>query len=448
MLSKFLNKLHYLFFLISLLIFIFTIYRSEVIHEGSIRYYYIQFYIISFLLLILGIIIFFLNENLKKNFFLFFSSIIISLYIVESFLLFTENFDLDFNKNKTYLYDKETGQEFDNRTEYDAFIQEREKNPNLKKKIGPNHYFDKFDIDIYPLSGISNSLTFYCRENGYFSYFNTDKYGFRNPNNVWDEKVINYLLVGDSFTLGACVNTPHDISSRLRHMGEKKSVLNLGYGGNGPLLSYAALREYMPQIKVKNVLFLFYEENELDDLKIELKHPILKKYFENKNFTQNLLSRQNEIDILNSLSIEKALISVKEQKIKRKKLHLSQALKFYRIRTLILSAINKEEVITPKKIPEFKKILKHYKEFTRENNSNFYFVYLPTYHRYNNNFENSIYDETLKILEELNINLIDVKKKFDDHPDPKSLFPFRSYAHYNVKGYKFVSDFIYKELNQ
>ena len=40
------------------------------------------------------------------------------------------------------------------------------------------------------------------------------------------------------------------------------------------------------------------------------------------------------------------------------------------------------------------------------------------------------------------------KKGFDDHPDPKSLFPFRSYAHYNVKGYKFVSDFIYKELNQ
>ena len=55
---------------------------------------------------------------------------------------------------------------------------------------------------------------------------------------------IEYLLVEDSFTHGACVNRPDDIASVLRKL-TNKTVLNLGYGGNGPLLQYAGLREYL-----------------------------------------------------------------------------------------------------------------------------------------------------------------------------------------------------------
>jgi hypothetical protein len=62
--------------------------------------------------------------------------------------------------------------------------------------------------------------------------------------NEWDKKEIEYLLVGDSFTHGACVNRPNDISSVLRNLSNK-SVLNLGMSGNGPLIEYATLREYL-----------------------------------------------------------------------------------------------------------------------------------------------------------------------------------------------------------
>ena len=47
-----------------------------------------------------------------------------------------------------------------------------------------------------------------------------------------EAKEVEYLLVGDSFTNGACVNRPDDISSILRELS-KKSVLNLGYSSNG-----------------------------------------------------------------------------------------------------------------------------------------------------------------------------------------------------------------------
>ena len=64
------------------------------------------------------------------------------------------------------------------------------------------------------------------------------------PDNQWDEREIEYLLVGDSFALGQCVNRPNDISSVLRTLSNK-SVLNLAYDGNGPLIEYATLREYL-----------------------------------------------------------------------------------------------------------------------------------------------------------------------------------------------------------
>ena len=60
--------------------------------------------------------------------------------------------------------------------------------------------------DLIPLSGISNIKTIDCNENGYFSFYNSDRYGFNNNDSVWDEKTIEYLLIGDSFTQGACVN--------------------------------------------------------------------------------------------------------------------------------------------------------------------------------------------------------------------------------------------------
>ena len=91
----------------------------------------------------------------------------------------------------------------------------------------------------------------------------------------------------DSFTHGACVNRPDDIASVLRKL-TNKTVLNLGYGGNGPLLQYAGLREYLNK-NVKNVLWFYYEGNDLDDLKnVGLKSKILRSYLENLNFLNKI----------------------------------------------------------------------------------------------------------------------------------------------------------------
>ena len=159
----------------------------------------------------------------------------------------------------------------------------------------PNYFINERH-SIFPLSGISNSETINCNENGYYSFYKSDRYGFNNPNAEWDKKEIEYLLIGDSFTHGACVNRPNDISSVLRTLSNK-AVLNLGMGSNGPLIEYATLREYF-DTNIKKVLWVYFEGNDLANLGFEKKNILLVNYLNNLNFTQNLKFKQNEIDDL------------------------------------------------------------------------------------------------------------------------------------------------------
>ena len=79
----------------------------------------------------------------------------------------------------------------------------------------------KKELKLFPLSGKSNSLTIFCNENGYFSIFDSDRYGFNNPDQEWNSNEIEYLIIGDSFAQGACVNRPYDIGSQLRTLSKK-----------------------------------------------------------------------------------------------------------------------------------------------------------------------------------------------------------------------------------
>ena len=95
-------------------------------------------------------------------------------------------------------------------------------------------------------------------------------------------------------------NRPNDISSVLRKLS-KKTVLNLGYDGNGPLIEYATLREYMSK-NVKSVIWFYYEENDLaaetNGLELELTNNYLAQYLNDRNFSQNLTNKQSEVNKL------------------------------------------------------------------------------------------------------------------------------------------------------
>ena len=179
---------------------------------------------------------------------------------------------------------------------FDVYQDLKEKNPNYTLTFSPKAYLRKemsggaiTGEALFTLGGISNSLTIHCKENGYFSIFNSDRYGFNNPDEEWDKKEIDFFLVGDSFVFGSCVNRPNDIGSVLRNLEQdKKTVLNLSYDGHGPLMQLASIIEYSKKLKIKNIFWFYYEGNDLKDLSLELKSKAFSKYYNNLKFTQNL----------------------------------------------------------------------------------------------------------------------------------------------------------------
>ena len=289
----------FLFF--SILLLAYVVYKSEFIYDGNQRSYYYIYYLISFLFLIFSFISFFLNHVFKEYLIISFITILTFLYCFEIFLTFNNKFE---------MYISKTGKEYDKRTKLEYYNDFLKINKNVKLVIHPFKYLN-LNSEIFPLSGISNSKTIVCNENGYYSTFESDRFGFNNPDSVWDNNQTKYLLIGDSFTLGECVNRPDDIASILR-MLSKENVRNIGYSGNGPLIELATLKEYLDD-GVEKILWI-YVDNDLIDLKNELKNPILRKYMQEPNFFQDLKNNQSQVNTLaeNLLHKEKKLITSKK----------------------------------------------------------------------------------------------------------------------------------------
>ena len=71
---------------LSLALFLYIFYKSEIVFSGDRFTYYVTYYLISFLFFIFSIFIFLINNELRIRFILVFFSIIFSIYCIEFFL--------------------------------------------------------------------------------------------------------------------------------------------------------------------------------------------------------------------------------------------------------------------------------------------------------------------------------------------------------------------------
>ena len=444
------KKIISLFILILILTLFYVLYRDFVFFDGQRNYNHIYYILVgAIFLLIIG---FNFNENIRKNSILIVLSILIALYSIEIFI-FT-NLKIKLSK---YL---ESG--FDKRTRYEAYIDMRKENKNIYPAVFPSNFIYKQisnKTELVPFGNISNKEILWCNENGYYTVHNSDQYGFRNPDNgVWQQNIIEYTLIGDSYTEGACVNDQDTIAGNLSVFSKKK-VLNLGRGGNGPLSKLAILYEYSKLKNGSKVIWFYYEGNDIKDMIEEKNSEILNKYFDNKNYRQNLKSKQKIIDQL--------LIEYTEEKIKTKKNEIDHALgeyspfnviKLYNLRYYFFNIIKNLLTKNNNKFNSndfelYLDIVKKAKDFSNENNAKFYLVYLPSYNRYAENYNLNNYmnkDTLLKLLKKNHINIIDIDSLvFNKEKDVFSLFPLRKSGHYNEKGYQKVAEAImeYFKLN-
>ena len=373
-------------------------------------------------------------------------ALLISLYSFETYL----NINLvNFNQyQKIKAYEKKTNKKYDKREKITIYKELKIKNSNISLTVPPSNYTEYPNKNLYPLSGRSNSKTIICNENGYYSIIESDRYGFNNPDKEWNQNEIEYFLTGDSFTFGSCLNRPHDLGSVLRNLSGK-SVLNLGHEGNGPLIEYAVLREYL-NTNVKNVLWIYYEDNDLYDLQLSLKSKLLNNYLLDKNFKQNLKERQNEINKLNNDRVEETINHIESRYKRNTILRFIRLDKTKKIFQKILSPPKKKKFNNDVFI-RFKKILNFAKKLTEDNGANFYFIYLPSYlgtTEENLDKDMNQRSEVLSTVNELDIDLIDIKKIIlEKKINYQELFACET-CHYTIEGYNLIAHMIYKKILQ
>jgi len=371
-------------------------------------------------------------------------STIAGLYL---FIIFQKGKEILIFKYKKDTFFLENKKPFDDREKKEVYLDLKKTYPKIKPYVQPFDHENKF----HTLSGISNSKTIMCNDNGYYSIYDSDRYGFNNPDSEWDNLIADTILIGDSATQGACVNRPFDIASVLRSLS-KKTHLNLGNGGNGFLRNYATLKEFYKD-KTKSVLFFYYEGNDNFNFENELKNKILVKYLKDEKFSQNLKNKQNYVDKIALDRIDIAISEVRFGKIENINFSFIAPLKNVIINSIINPINNKltnNNESFNKLYSEIYDIIKLTKNFCDLNNSELYFVYLPDYYRYKNkNYSNQNYNKIKEIVKTQNINFIDIHKLIiDEKINPMKFFPFALNGHYTIYGYNKIANHIYRILDE
>jgi len=170
-------------------------------------------------------------------------------------------------------------------------------NQNVFLNIAGHKFLDNTKISILPLSGYKNSTILLCiDENNKPIFYLSDKNGF---NNKMDNIVNDFLLIGDSYVQGMCVNNKNNLNAQFKK--HNYITTNLGMAGNGPLLEYATFIEYQNEYEYQDIILFITPDNDFYDLSNEKKNKILMKYINEENFTQKIEENElSKIEIINS----------------------------------------------------------------------------------------------------------------------------------------------------
>ncbi|RJO59858.1 hypothetical protein C4544_07660 [candidate division WS5 bacterium] len=433
-------------------IFLYALVKSNLNPPGPMSTYYIfsgaGFILFAYVLLKCDV-------ELKVKISLLTISVGVGIYALEFTLSYNKKLNIEYIRAK--LAEK-SGITYDLRHRTQVWMDLRNSGIEAYPLYNPYDNMDFKNSEILPLGFISGKTIIYCNESGEYIIFKTDEHGFNNPEGLYDEKNVDYVLIGDSFTQGACVKREENIAGRLKIAGNR--VLNLGMLNSGPPKELAILKEYAKPLKPKIVFWIFYEGNDHEGLDFEKKSQLIMKYLD-KDFSQELINKQALIDKLLIEQIEKDFLLLREtSKTNLIKTNGNYEASFnISLSSIKLPQLRRRLGFHGRECenifdPLFKEFLAEAKKTVEDWDGELIFVYLPSYDRYQEkvnycrkNFLDKEKEEVKKVVYDLQLPFIDIQTVIDSHPDPLSLFPFRNYGHFNTKGYELVAEHIDKYIS-
>lgn len=317
------------------------------------------------------------------------------------------------------------------------FVRQSTLNPELPESI---------EVDgaaLLPLGGLSRRTTVDCDEGGGWLVYESDEHGFQNPPGLWNAGG-DIVAVGDSFTKGECVAPDENAVARIR--SQYSATLNLGQPGNGPLTMLATLREYLPHLRPKIVLWCYFSGNDLGDLRYESQHAILSRYLD-RRFRQDLFGKQTAIDRALEASLDRALASAWRRRIGLGHI-ATDALLLRNLRSRAATALLMIEPqlrdlgVDEEGYALFERVLREAQSEAAERGSKLYFVYLPAWAELHGESRSRDIAATRRqrvvaVVRGLEIPLIDVFSEFAS-AGRRELFVCPA-CHYSAEGYDRVA---------
>ena len=318
---------------------------------------------------------------------------------------------------------------------------------------------------VVPLGGIPRAPTLVWADNeaGYQVYL-SDRYGFRNPDAVWDFERLSLAAIGDSFTFGAATTTVESFVGQLREAAP--ATVSLGRGGNGPLSELGTIAEYLPPYRPRLVLWFYFPNDLEQNLYVEKQNPILSRYLE-PGFRQGLVDRPGELaETLRAAYLDRiraapnpALAATEGRgesapwwaRFKFESgpnpLNSLDILTLRRTRTVLGLIEGGGDWPVPDQTG-FRAILDRAQVIVDEWEGTLVVVYLPRFGEIiNDDRTKARYREAaLAASREAGVLVIDLMDAFQHHPDPKSLFPTRRPGHYGAAGHRFVAEQVMDQL--
>jgi hypothetical protein len=307
---------------------------------------------------------------------------------------------------------------------------------------------------ILPLGGPSHSLVVTCNEMGYWGSFQSDRFGFNNPDKIWDSKP-KIAIIGSSHTQGLCLRPGEGWVDRFRE--SYPDVANLGQSNSGPLYQFALIREYLFDVKPKDIIWVFCDCFDQRALEIELANATLSRYLNDPAFSQHLKVKQALIDSLEVPFIEKRntrLFRLYQVARDGATLFMRSWPTLVEVRQNLKAMIGIKIEWKKASLPvddgsdysDYRNVMTAAKKYVGSWGGRIHVVYLPAV-EYSAARTSSPYRRKIRtVAKDLGLTFTDLFESFDKLPEPAALHPFGTTGHLTPKGYRFMSDAIAADL--
>jgi hypothetical protein len=288
------------------------------------------------------------------------------------------------------------------------------------------------------LGGIPRQGTLLCTRDGTPISFVADRFGFNNPDHVYDQGV-DLIVLGDSFREGICLRPGQDVVSRLRetHPGS----VGLATRGNGPLLELATLHRHGRDLRPKHVVLAFFEGNDWRNFGMELQVPWLRSALdEGAEFGEPPAPEASIAKVRQASEVrgrrDVGLMDLLSRtKVFRNMAALNSA----------ATALGLAYPRVPKDHPEFAAVLAKANDFARRRNAALFLLYIPQADRYlgllpHDFVMDQLRGKVLAAAEQAGVEVIDLAAAF--HGAGDAIHFYQPDGHFNEAGASFAAQAI------